>query len=311
MKITTGKIEQPKFVIIYSAEGVGKSTFASEAPQPIFLDVEKGSLQLDVARNTDIKSFQDIMNSIEWLRKEKHDFKTVVLDSLDHIEPLVWGEVCRLDGKATNIEEAGGGFQKGYGLAVGIWKQLIDSLRSLRSERSMNIICIAHAKILTVNDPMTQIPYEKYSLKLQENKQSSALALWKESVDAVLFAAYIDTVFKVNQKDKKGKSSGEGVRKLFTTRTSTWDAKNRMGLPSELPFSLGDSWDAFDRAANSGNPDSLEQLKSDLSELLAFFEEKDKAVFERLEKAIATAGVDIKKLIGIRNHARILESQAS
>lgn len=311
MEITSGIEKEPFFVLVYGTEGIGKTGLIAEAPRPIILDPERGSLRYNVARNTKIRSYWDVKNSIAYLRNEKHDFKTLGIDSIDHIEPFIFQETVARDGKAKNIEEVGGGFQKGYVFALDVWREVIEDLRDLRTQRGMNVVCIAHSRVVTANDPTQQLPYDRYTLKLHENKQASAIALWKESVDALLFATYEDVVFKVNSKDKKGKSTGEGVRKLYTTRTSAWDAKNRFGLPSELPFSLGDSWGAFERAAQAGEPDSLEQVKGDIASYVKFFESKDKSIADRISSAVIKADGDLGKLIGIRNGARILESQVA
>jgi hypothetical protein len=312
MKITSGIIKEPKFIVLFGTPGIGKTTFIAEAPKPIILDPEKGSNHLKVDRNSDISTYQDFINSLSWLRKEKHDFKTLGIDSLDHIEPLIWNQICKSEGK-KNIEECAGGFQKGYGVALEYWRTIINMLRDIRSNRGMNVIAVGHARVVTVNDPTQSLPYERYTLKLHENKNNSAIALWKESVDAMLFATYEDIVFKVNDKDKKGKASGEGIRKLYATRTAAWDAKNRYGLPQELPFSLGQAWSEFEKAADLGQPDSVDQVVADIAQLLVFFKEKDPQIYDRMAPAVAAAteAKDLNKLIGIRNHARTMEERVA
>ena len=317
MKTEKGIIAQPRFIIMYGVEGVGKSSFAADAPRPIFLDPEKGSRNLNVERNTDIKTFDDLMESLVWLRDQKHEFKTVVLDSLDHIEPMVWKHTCIKNKNVANIEEVGGGFQKGYGFALDYWRELISLLEEIRQKKQMHIICIAHAKTTTVNDPMQDLPYDRHTLKLHENKQFSAINLWKESVDAILFAAFEDTVFKVNKTDKKAKASGEGVRKIFTQRHAAWDAKNRYGLPAELTFELGHAWTALETTkAETQEPakekapletiETVESIRNDIVALKDALEKKDKASADKMLVAAGKAGKDIDKLIAIRKYAREL-----
>ena len=303
MRITNGVEKDPHFILLYGTEGIGKTSFAASFPGAIVLDIEKGSKRLNVARNTDIQSFDDLIAAIEWLQKQKHNFKSVIIDSLDHVEPMVWAKTCQMHGGKT-IEDVGGGFQKGYVFALDTWRLLIRSLQALRTNRGMNIVCVAHAKVIAVNDPSQAIPYDKFTLKLHENKQVSASALWKEACDAVLFANYEDTVFKVNKTDKKGKADGEGVRKLFTVRRAAFDAKNRLGLPAELPL----DYESFARAAEVGQPDSLEQIQADLTTLLSSASED---VAKRMKTAIEKAGSNVTDLIKIRNHARVLVGGAA
>ncbi len=48
--VRTGRIEKPIRVLMYGTDGVGKTTFAADAPGPVFLAAEDGTAQLDVAR---------------------------------------------------------------------------------------------------------------------------------------------------------------------------------------------------------------------------------------------------------------------
>lgn len=297
MEISRGIIKEPHFVLIFGVDKVGKTTFAAQAPKSVIVGPESGSNRIDVARAKGINTFTDVLKAIKWLRNEKHDFQSLGLDSLDWIEPTLWKELCDNAG-VKSIEDFGGGYGKGYTAALSSWSQLIDALKDLRSNRNMNIVVIAHSQVKTVNDPMVQIPYDRHILKLNEK----AGAKWREAVDAILFAAFEDTVFKANKGDKKGKTEGEGVRKLYTVRRAAFDAGNRLGLPSELPL----SYSAFADAAEKGTPDSTEQVSTDLVDLLETLRGKDPAMSSRMEKAIADAGTDTTKLIQIRNHARVL-----
>lgn len=309
MQFTTGIIKEPHFVVIYGPDGVGKTTFAAQAPKPIIVGPESGSNRIKTTRARNIATMADVRNAVKWLRNEKHDFKTLALDSLDWIEPLLWAEVCQEQGGVSNIEEVGGGFQKGYTIALQNWSRFIAELKDLRANREMNVIAIAHAQIRTVKDPRHALEYDKFTLKLQDSKSASASALWREAVDAVLFANFEDTIFKANAKDKtnKGKAVDEaGPRKLYTVRHPTYDAKNRLGLPEELPL----DYQAFAEAAEAGEPDSVDAVKKDLAELSMQLEAKDKASFEKMSAAIKAAENDAARLINIRNYARVLVGAA-
>jgi hypothetical protein len=295
LKISTGIVKEPHFILIAGVPGIGKTTFAAEAPKSIIVGPENGSNRINTSRAEDIKTHQDVTNAIKFLREEKHNFKSVGIDSIDSIEPLIWNTVCQ-QYKVKTIEDVGYG--KGYTAALDYWQIMIDSLKDLRKNRDMNVICIAHTHVKTVNDPAQLLPYDRYVIKLNEK----AAGKWREAVDALLFANYEDTVFKVKEKDSKAKASGAGVRKLYTTRRAAWDAKNRLGLPEELPLSYA----AFSEAADLGQPDSAEQVKLDLQDLVGLMKEKDMTIATRMETAIAAAGNQLDKLVNIRNHARVV-----
>lgn len=293
LKISRGVIKRPYFILEYGPDGCGKSTFAGDAPSPIFLGPERGSSHLNVARFDDVKTWEDIVLSVKALIKDSQGFKTLALDSLDWMEPLLWEHVCKLD-NATSIDEAFGGYGKGYNYALSVWSDFLKNLEELR-DTGMNIIAIAHAQVKTFNDPNHPLPYDRYSLKLNEK----AAAKWREAVEAVLFMNFEDNVYKVNKTDKKAKATSSNIRKIYTERTAAYDAKNRLGLPPELPL----SWDAFDKAAQLGQPDSTENIMKDIQELTAVLAPD---VVEKMKSAVAKANGDATQLTKIRNYARTL-----
>ena len=295
--ISKGKVKKPALVLIYGVDGSGKSTFGSEAPNPVFLGPEDGSANLDVSRFDDVTSYQKVREKIKSLIEAQHDFKTLVIDSIDWMEPLVWKEVCNLDPKKpTIIDEAFGGYGKGYVKANELWKEMMSDLVVLREKRKMNIIVIAHSHVKAFNDPSQPLPYDRYVLKLNDK----AAALWREFVDCVLFCNFEVSVVKESRGDKKGKAYGEDKRVMYSQRRPSFDAKNRYGLPFELPL----GWSYFESAMNAGNPDSLEQVKKDLNDLLNDEKLSDKK--ESMIKAITEAGDDLQRLVKIRNYARVL-----
>lgn len=293
LKISSGIKKRPYFIVIYGADGCGKTTFASDAPSCLVVGPEQGSAHLNVSRADDINSWNDVLSAIDFLSKEKHNFKTVALDSLDWIEQLLVKHICEED-RVDTISDAKGGYGKGYEYAVSKWVELIKSLEQLR-DKGMNVIAIAHAQVKTFNDPNQALPYDRYMLKLNDK----AAAKWREAVDVVGFANFEDTVFKLNKTDKKAKASGGEVRKLYTERRAAFDAKNRLGLPAELAL----SWAEFDRLASIGQPDSLENIESDLK---AIMETLPKETSDKMKLAIEKANKDVNQLIKIRNYARTI-----
>jgi AAA domain len=121
--ISRGKRPRHIFALIYGVDGCGKSTWASHAPRPIFVGAEKGTEQLDVARFPQTETIGELFEQLRALQTEKHEFQTVVLDSLDWIEPLIWKAVCD-EAKVEHIEQAFGGYGKGYVRALDLWRTL-------------------------------------------------------------------------------------------------------------------------------------------------------------------------------------------
>lgn len=64
MKISSGKVIRPQKVVIYGSEGIGKSTLAAQFPNPLFIDTEGGTAQLDVRRIEKPQSFEELISIV-------------------------------------------------------------------------------------------------------------------------------------------------------------------------------------------------------------------------------------------------------
>ena len=239
--ISRGKRPQRIFALIYGTDGVGKSFWASNAPKPIFVGAEKGTEQLDVARFPQTETIAELLDQLRALQTEKHEFQTVVLDSLDWIEPLVWKAVCD-EAKVEHIEQAFGGYGKGYVRALDLWRTLLKELAILN--RKMHVLMIGHCMIKSFADPDLANSYDRYQLKINDK----AAALVREATDAVLFARFeTELVREQGNGRSKAKVRGEGVRIMYTESRPAFDAKNRFGLP----FAMALDWKTFGDAIRS------------------------------------------------------------
>ena len=144
-------------------EGIGKSSFASCAPHPIFIQTEDGLDEIDCDKFPLAMTLSDVMGSLTALGTEQHEFQTVCIDSLDWLERLIWDAICRRE-SATTIEKVGGGYGKGYTLALDYWRKLIDKLGNLHRDRGMMIFLIAHAKVEKFEDPEAPVSYTHLTL---------------------------------------------------------------------------------------------------------------------------------------------------
>ena len=233
----------PPFILVYGGAGVGKTTFGAQAPNPVFLQTEAGEGKLEINAFPLIRTFEELLEGIAALIENEHDYQTLVLDSLDHAEPLIWQRVCQDQGKGKgaidSIEQFGYG--KGYVFALDYWRELMSALTTLRSRKNMTIILIAHSHIRKFESPDSDT-FDQYQIKLH----AKASALVQESVDAVLFAKH-----KImTKKEDKGfgnhrvRGIGTGERVLACTERPGFIAKNRHGLPDELPL----GWTEFEEA---------------------------------------------------------------
>jgi hypothetical protein len=237
MKITRGKKIVPRRVLLYGTHGIGKSSWAAQAPEVLFLNLEDGLNDIDVAKTEHLIRLEQVMEALTFLATQKHDFKWVAIDSVDWLEALIHAEVAREAGKPT-IGDIGYG--AGYKSAMGYWDKILTMLDWLRteSERKLGVILLAHTAVKKYTDPMTD-SYDRYQPALHE----TAAATLQEWCDEVLFASY--RVHTRKQDEGFGKertiAGGSGERLIRCTETPGALAKNRLAMPETIDF----SWAAY------------------------------------------------------------------
>lgn len=226
---------RPPRLVVYGPGGIGKSTFAANAPDTLFFDIEKGLDGIEAAKMP-VNLWADILEGINALHDQEHEFKTLAVDSVDWMEHLIHDAVAKEHGH-DNIESIGYG--KGYKFALDYWQQFLQGMTSLRDAKGMTIILIAHDQIKRFDDP-TGAGYDRHMLKLHD-KAGQMVFEW---ADAVLFAKQKAAVSQeeVGFNQKKKKAIGLG-RTMFTEDAPAYMAKHRasLSLPPEIPF----SWDNF------------------------------------------------------------------
>lgn len=282
--LVKGRQQQPIRVLLYGPEGIGKSTFGANAPRPIFLGAEDGTASLDVVRFPRPDSLEDVHDAIALLRSpDGESFDTLVVDTLDWLEPLIWDFVVKRDGEKS-IESYGYG--KGYIAAIDEWRKLLRALESVA--RRMHVVLLAHSMIRPFKNP-TGEDFDRYELKLH----AKAAGLVKEWTDAVLFAQY-ETYAKKDEKTKRVRGIDTGARLVFTERRAAYDAKNRYSLPESLPL----SWSDFAAAVAQGQTAAPAELRA---EVLRKAEGLPEDVKVKVQEVVAKAGDNAQSLALINN----------
>ena len=230
MKITKGKRARAQKVVIYGTEGIGKSSLASQFPEPLFIDTEGSTDNMDVARLDKPTSWIMLNNQIAFVKANPTVCKTLVIDTIDWAESLCVDNLCAMHGK-KGIEDFGYG--NGYVYAKEEMGRFLNKLQDL-IEIGINVVLTAHAQIRKFELPDEMGSYDKYELKLGKKTSSQTAPLVKEWADLLLFCNY-KTYLISQEKSTKKKAQGN-QRVMYTEHNPAWDAKNRHGLPSELPL---------------------------------------------------------------------------
>lgn len=231
MNITRGIVQRAVKSCIYGVEGIGKSTFASRFPKPLFLDLDKGTARLDVDRIEDIATWSDLMKTVQdFAYMENNPYETLIIDTADAAARLCEKHVIqtRAQGK-TSIEDIPYG--KGYKMLAEEFSTLLIWLEVL-IEKGFNVVILAHAMMKTITKPDDDGQYDHWELKLPGNTSNKIGPLVKEWADLLLFADF-KTIIVTDGLKKKARG---GKRLMYASHTPFADAKNRFGLSDQMPF---------------------------------------------------------------------------
>jgi hypothetical protein len=236
-EIKSAKRADPPKIVVYGGPKVGKSTFAAGAPAPVAIQIEEGLGAIDVPAFPVARSWSDVTEAIGELGTQTHDYRTVIVDSLDWLEPLVHAEVCRVAGVA-GIEKVGGGFGKGYVEADKLWREFLDGMDWLRS-RGMTPVLIAHSEVRKVEPPDGDT-YDSATLKLHKR----AVGIVCEWADVIGYARH---GVHVTASDDRTRALPTGKRTLCVGHHPAYVSGNRFGLTGDLPL----DWAAFQAALDA------------------------------------------------------------
>lgn len=281
LNIIEGKEKRPLKFVIYGPEGIGKSTFASQFPEPLFIDTEGGTSNLNIRRIKCNKSWNELILIVKEIKANPTICKTVILDTADWAEFLCINAVCEKHRK-NNIEDFSYG--KGYTYLLDEFSKLLTLLDEL-IEIGINVVITAHAKPRKFELPEEQGTFDRYEMKLTRQ----VAPLLKEWCDALFFVNY--KIYVVTTENNSKKAQG-GKRVLYTTHHPAYDAKNRFDLPEELELNFTSIKHLFDAGQEAKKEIIVPKNASGMS-----------VVVQKLMKLIEEAGIeviDLQKLVALK-----------
>ena len=245
LNIKKGRQKTPRRTLVYGTPGVGKSTFAAGAVNPLFIPVEDGIDDIDVDRVNKIVDVDQMMQVLRDVVSDEHDYKTLVIDSLSALETLIHAKVCKKY-DVDSIEVAGGGYGKGYVEALNDFIGILNALEYIRVEKDMNIVLIAHDTVELDPSPSTN-SFQKYYPRLHKRARQKIT----EWCDEVLFAYFQVFTAQEDQGFSKKVTKAKGSqRMLLCDGAKGWaKAKNRLGMPEQVEM----SWQEYQKFIDGVN----------------------------------------------------------
>lgn len=239
LNINSGRVARPQKIVIYGAEGIGKTTLAAQCPEPLFIDTEGGTAHLDVRRTQKPADWEELIGLVKEIAATPDICRTLVIDTADWAEAMCVDFICRKY-KQPGIEAFGYG--KGYSYLMEEFARLLlacnDAILS-----GKNVVIAAHAKMRKQELPDEQGAFDRWELKL--SKQTAPML--KEWADALLFLNFRTLVVATDAKTHKAQG---GKRVIFTSHHPCWDAKNRHNLPEELDLAYSSIASVFEDYEN-------------------------------------------------------------
>jgi phage nucleotide-binding protein len=228
------KADRPIIITLFGEGGMGKTTLAAMFPRPVFIRTEDGTASLtgndDVSLFPIARSSQDVLDQIEALATQDHDFKTLVVDSITQLATLIEAEIVAADPKAKSINQAGGGYGAGYNTAADRHRMVREWAGALAYDKGMNVVFIGHADTETLDLPDMDA-FGRYTVRLHKK----SLPHYTDNVDAVCMIR-LKSFVRGDGDKKRAVSTGE--REIICYPQASSVTKNRFDITQPLPFSF-------------------------------------------------------------------------
>lgn len=232
-------VKAPRF-IVHGPHGVGKTTLLASLPDPVLIQTEDGLGLIDIPNFPLSNSYDEVMQALMAVY-DTDEFRSLLIDSLDHLDYLIHKKVCQDNGWSSITQPD---FGKGVGAIVPLWKDFIEAINAIRNDKNMIIGMTAHSHVRTFDDP-EQSAYDRYEIKLTKTKSVDIGSLVQESADVVLFANFDTATTELKSDNKRVIGKGAGTRSLYSEKRPAFDAKNRYKLPAKVALKEPFDWSVY------------------------------------------------------------------
>jgi len=217
-------------VLVYGATKIGKSTWCSNADRAVFLSTEPGLNSLEVFQ-VPIRSWDELLAACGEIAEGNHEFRTVILDTVDNAYRMCAEHVCR---KFKVEHESDLGYGKGFALTNNEFQRVLNKLAFM----PCGLYLISHSQEVEIETRTGK--YNKTVPTLPEKARKIVLGL----VDMVLYCD-IETV--------AGTEGRTVARRVMRTKPSlNYEAGDRTGkLPEVIDLDYTKFTEAFNATADT------------------------------------------------------------
>jgi len=218
--------KRPPRIVIHGAEGVGKTTFACQVPNPVMMNLERGIPEryIKTTKQFNPSSYAECMDMIKTLYKSEHSYKTLIIDTLDALDDMLTAHTRAVTGN-NNLSA---NYGAGYAERSKLWSDIISGLTAL-NEKGMTILCLCHTATIEMKDPLLPV-YDKQALKLYKTEMARFVD-WSDVTGYAIVKTYTTSS---DGKRNLAKTAGEHV--ILTHTNPAYIAKNRYDMPPEIPM---------------------------------------------------------------------------
>lgn len=288
-KASAGVVVKPQVYLIYGPNGAGKSTLASAFESALMLDLEDGSSFISGVTRLEsqhLPNFQKVDEVVKELLSQQHSFKTLIIDSLESLETLIQKQLCEQH-KIQSIE--GIPFGKGFVMAREMMEDFMKLLQSLRDQKQMNVLIVAHAQSKTHTDPITNVAYDRYTLRANDKLANVV----KDLSDSIYFLTFkVDTVSQAGKEKVKAYSSNQRV--IHTRWSAGFDAKSRFPVEAEIAFDLNQVAEVVKKLLPNKPEDIMAQIENLLPQI------KDATIRDKAKTSAVENKNNLQKLVAIK-----------
>jgi hypothetical protein len=234
--VTVGKKAKPPLLMFHAMHGLGKTNLALESNNPIYIGSEEND-EIEAARLPKVETWAQLKDQLKAIRDDEHDFKTLVIDTMDALEQVAQKEILAGKDAGKTMAQALGGYGKAYEKMADMFLEIRDDfLVPIREKRAMVIVILCHSEKVKNEDPITVTSYDHYQTALHKKVKP----IFEDWVSGIFFITH--RVVRAENSAGKEYAEGDGNRVIYTEERPSHIAKNRFDLDYEIEYEKKGTW---------------------------------------------------------------------